>query len=151
MLSGMEEKIIHFVETTASEQRVLLCRWVERFYEQGRRVQVICDSTPSAQLLDQVLWTFAQASFVPHSVYRGEEGELSGEPVLIVTEQVRLSGFDAVVCDCAVGLDFMADFEAGVHFVIRDDPERRNASRVLWQNLRDRGIAVRHVAYGSAA
>ena len=146
----MAEKIIHFAETTASEQRALLCRWVERFYEQGRRVQVICDSTTSAQVIDQLLWTFSQSSFVPHGVYHGEEGEASIDPVVITTDQVHLPGFDTVVCDCAVSLDLIEGFAAGVHFVIRDDPEKRNGSRFLWQKLRERGIAATHVPYAKA-
>ena len=46
---------LYFVETTAAEQRELLCRWTERFYGQKRKVQIVVDSTPAAQFIDQLV------------------------------------------------------------------------------------------------
>jgi DNA polymerase III subunit chi len=142
----MSEKTIYFVETIASEQRDLLCRWVEKFYEEGARVQVIAGSTQAAQYLDQLLWTFSQPSFVPHGVYSGS-GPVPPGPVLITTGEERIGGVDTAVCDTPVSLELMELYRTAVHFVLRDDPERRQESRLMWQRARDRGIAATHVAY----
>ena len=74
---------IYFVETPSEGQRRLLCQWVERFYEEGKRVQVVVDSTMAAQHLDQMLWTFSQESFVPHSIFAFNKSSDLIEPVVI--------------------------------------------------------------------
>lgn len=139
---------IYFVETSVSEQRELLCRWTERFYMEKKRVRILVDSIHAAQFIDQLLWTFSQASFIPHSIH-SSGGEHPAEPVIITPGQLQVAGFEAVVCDCPAELGFMTAFETSVHFILRDDMERRQQSRVLWQMARDSGINPVHVPYGA--
>jgi DNA polymerase III subunit chi len=138
---------IYFVETTVSEQRGLLCRWTERFYMEKKRVQIVVDSIVAAQFIDQLLWTFSQSSFIPHVIF-APGGTPPAEPVLITPGEVQVAGFEAVICDCPAGLQFIGRFETAVHFILRDDTERRRQSRVLWQNARDQGLNPVHVPYG---
>lgn len=138
---------IYFVETTVSEQRGLLCRLAERFYTEKHKVQVLVDSTPDAQLLDNLLWTFSQGSFIPHAVC-GPESEISSEPVVITIGERELAGFDTLLCDSPAGLNFMSRFDTAVHFILRDDESRRQQSRLLWQEARTAGFGPVHVPYG---
>ncbi len=142
---------IYFVETRANEQRSLLCRWVECLYEAGRRIQVIADSTISAQHLDQLLWTFSQASFVPHRIHTKDASEEDLEPVVITVGEVRLDGFEILICDGQVGLEFMLLYPIALHFVLQDDDEKRQESRLLWQKARGEGVELHHMPYASAA
>ncbi|MGA2400566.1 MAG: DNA polymerase III subunit chi [Syntrophobacteraceae bacterium] len=139
---------IYFVETSVAEQRELLCRWTERFYMEKKRVRIVVDSMHAAQFIDQLLWTFSQASFIPHLIYN-PGGTLPAEPVLITPGEIQLAGFEVVICDCPADLGFMITFEAAVHFILRDDTERRQQSRILWQRARDSGINPVHVPYGA--
>ena len=41
----------------------------------------------------------------------------------------------------------MLRYEYVVHFVLLDDPEKRQDSRSLWQRLRDQGIRTTHIPY----
>jgi DNA polymerase-3 subunit chi len=137
---------IYFVETTVAEQRDFLCRWTERFYMERRRVQILVDSTADAQLIDKYLWTFSQSSFIPHVIL--SSGEASPEePVLIISEAVQVTGFDTVICDCTAEAEFMSRFDTAVHFILRDDAERKQQSRALWQRTRDLGLSPVHVPY----
>ena len=138
---------IYFVETTAAEQREFLCRWTERFYMEDRRVRIVVDSMQAAQLIDQLLWTFSQASFIPHMI-SSPGSTPPAEPVLITTEEFQGAGFETVICDCPADLEFMSRFETSVHFIVRDDTERRQQSRILWQKARDSGFNPVHVPYG---
>ncbi len=138
---------IYFAETTVAEQRVLLCRWTERFFMEKKRVQILVDSTLEAQSIDQLLWTFSQGSFIPHMIFN-PGGTAPAEPVLITTEESRVAGFEAVICDRPADLEFMSKFETAVHFILRDDDERRRQSRILWQRARDSGADPVHVPYG---
>ncbi|MEN6441482.1 MAG: DNA polymerase III subunit chi [Syntrophobacter sp.] len=142
---------LYFVETAVSEQKKLLCQWAERLYGEGRRVQIVVDSTPSARFIDEMLWTFAQGSFVPHAVFSpGKEGG-QDEPVLITVEQKRIEDRDTLLCDTPASIEFMLLFDTAVHFVLRDDPARREQSRSFWQKARESGARPIHVPYEHTA
>ncbi len=143
--------VFYFAETTISEQRLLLCRWAEWFHDKGQKVHVAVESTQSAQFIDGLLWTFSQGSFVPHGVFSPERQESPMEPVLIVIGENRVPGFDVILCDTSVSVEFLQQFETVVHFILRDDLEKKQDSRVLWQKVRELGINPVHVPYGRQA
>ncbi len=140
----------YFAETNMSEQRVLLCRWAERFYNEKRRAQIVADSTAAAQYIDNLLWTFSQSSFIPHAIL-SRDSDNPTEPVIITIGEIRVPSFDIILCDGPVSLDFMMSFETIVHFIFRDDPEKRQESRLLWQKVRDLGVHPVHVPYDSGS
>lgn len=141
--------MIYFVETKASEQRVLLCQWVEFFYESGRKVQVLVDSTLAAQQLDRMLWTFSQSSFVPHRIHSTGDSEVGPETVVISVGEVFMPDSEVLVCDTPGGLDFLDRYPVVLHFVFLDEPERLQASRMLWQQAKENKSKVQHVPYAS--
>lgn len=143
----MHDTTIYFVETKTGEQPLAVCYWVEHFHDQGKRVQVLAGSSPAAQNLDQLLWTFAQGSFIPHRIWAaGSPGE-PVEPVIITIGELPLRDAAALVCDGPAGFDFILGYQWVVHFVLLDDAERRQESRSLWQRLRERGMRTIHVPY----
>lgn len=141
--------MIYFVETRSSEQRHTLCRWVERFHEEGKKVLVVTDSTAAAQHLDQLLWTFSETSFIPHRILSLKSGESMIDPVILTIGEVRLEGFDVLVCDSPVHLNFMKGYPVAVHFILLDDEEKRQESRLMWQSAREQGVRLNHVPYTS--
>jgi len=140
---------IYFVETSVAEHRGLLCRWTERLFMEKKRVRVLVDSMAAAQFIDQLLWTFSQSSFIPHVILSPGGAAPPSEPVLITPGEFEVTGFNAVVCDCPAAIEFMNRFDTAVHFILRDDAELRQQSRVLWQNARDLGLNPVHVPYAS--
>ncbi len=143
----MAETTIYFVETKTEEQPLAVCQWVEQFYEQGRRVQVLAGSSLAAQRLDHLLWTFAQASFIPHRICQANQAGATVEPVIITTEEFAVEGTSVLICDGPAGLEFMQRYEEVVHFVLLDDSEKLQESRSLWQAGRDKGTRVNHISY----
>lgn len=125
-----------------------VCHWVEHFYDQGKGVQILAGSAPAAQNLDQLLWTFAQGSFIPHRI--SSANSTTGavvEPVVITIDEQPFKGREVLICDGPAGYEFMLSFQWVVHFVLLDDEERRQESRALWQRLRDQDIRTVHVPY----
>lgn len=140
---------IVFVETRTEDKRNVLCKWVEHFYEGGRKVQLSVESTSAAQHLDELLWTFAQGSFIPHRIASSAALQPILEPVVIVLGQARMKDFDVLIADTAIQLEAMEKFDLAVHFILMDDPEKRQESRLLWQAAKDKGFQLRHVPYSS--
>ena len=141
----MKEMI--FVETTAQNQRKDLCRWAEIFFEQGKRVLILTDTTLAAQHLDQLLWTFSQASFIPHRIV-SETSPDSGfpEPVLIAWDPTLRVSVHVVLCDVLHDLEVLEPFDVAVQFVPLDDERKRLECRSLWVEAKSRGITLKHVA-----
>ncbi|MGC9195143.1 MAG: DNA polymerase III subunit chi [Syntrophobacteraceae bacterium] len=137
---------IYFVETTTGEQNDCLCRWTERFYLERKRVRVVVDSMADAQRIDQLLWTFSQQSFIPHEIFNSGANQ-PGEPVVITPGPFPTAGCEVVVCGCETELEFMSFFETAIHFIVGDDPQRKQKSRLLWQRARDLGLNPKHVPY----
>lgn len=53
---------------------LLACRLLEKAYHRGHRVFVYCEHANDAALLDELLWTYKDDSFVPHNL-QGEGPE----------------------------------------------------------------------------
>ncbi len=138
---------IYFVQTTAAEQKEFLCRWVDRFFSERKRVRILVDSMAAAQLIDRLLWTFSQQSFIPHAIFNPQAAEQSDEPVMITPGRFRAAPFDALVCDCETEPEYMSQFDTAVHFILDDEVERKNQSRLLWRKARDLGLDTIHVPY----
>ena len=51
---------------------VTACRIAEKAWRQGHRVHLHADSPESARRLDDLLWTWRDESFVPHSVWSAD-------------------------------------------------------------------------------
>lgn len=139
--------IIFFVESPSSEQRLMLCRWVEHFHAQKKRIQIVVDSTMAARHLDTMLWTFSDESFIPHRIAERSLTDPLPTEILITVGEVYVRGCEILMADSSVGLDFMKNFSWAVHFVLQDDSEHKQESRILWQRARESGFAVRHIPY----
>lgn len=61
---------------------VAACRIAEKAWSRGHRVHLHTDSPESARRLDDLLWTWRDESFIPHSVC-GADGAAGGVPVTI--------------------------------------------------------------------
>jgi len=57
------------------QQRVqFACRLVDKAYRLGHRVYIHTESPQQTRLLDDLLWTFQQNSFIPHTVLQDNSG-----------------------------------------------------------------------------
>jgi DNA polymerase-3 subunit chi len=112
---------------------VYACRLVEKAYLQDHAVYVHLDSAAEAESFDELLWTFADRSFVPHEL----AGSARRSPVVV--------GADAPVpADLLVNLAadapaFHESYPRVAEFVDAD-PSRRDAGRRRFAYYRDRGL-----------
>ena len=61
-------------------RRMTACRLIEKAYRQGHRLYLKTESEAETQVLDDLLWTFRQGSFVPHELAESADPEA---PVII--------------------------------------------------------------------
>src|SRR5262245_44427080 len=72
VLSGSDER----------ERQKFACRVLDRAFEAEQRVLVWLDDAPAVKAFDDLIWTFAQDSFVPHEP-PGNASDWEESPVLL--------------------------------------------------------------------
>jgi DNA polymerase-3 subunit chi len=75
-------------------RRVTACRLIEKAFRQGHKVYLHTSSEEETRILDDLLWTFRQGSFVPHEPHPGASAET---PVLIGHDAVPETMTDVLV------------------------------------------------------
>lgn len=86
--------VIHTLAGT--KKAVEACRLIEALYLAGRRLVVYLDDAGRAGILDEMLWTFSQGSFVPHVLWNGLE-EVQDPVVIVAGALANPNGADTLV------------------------------------------------------
>ena len=124
----------YVLETSDDRARLLyVCRLVEKAFQQNQTVYVHAGSIAEADQLDELLWTFADKSFVPHL-----PAAASGEA------PVRIGCGDPIAAQVLVQLgteapEFAPTYERVAEFVDAE-PGRRDQGRKRFAWYRDRGL-----------
>ena len=58
---------------SAHERYYFACKLLEKAYRSGCRVYVMTENEAQSRMLDNLLWTFREGSFIPHQIYTGDE------------------------------------------------------------------------------
>lgn len=120
------------------ERQLTACRLAEKAYRLGHRLYIQTASAQDEALLDDLLWTFRQNSFVPHTRWRGDDDP--GTPVLLghlpppeFLHEVLIHLADTIP-------DAFDRFNRVVEVVDAEDAVRQ-AARRRYRFYRERGIS----------
>lgn len=119
------------------QRLVTACRLVEKAWQQAHRVVVLVDGEAEARAFDELLWQFADSSFVPHAV--AGLPEAADAPVLISVAASTPATGDVLV---NLSSDLPGNFDgyARVAEIIDADDARRSLGRERFRAYRERGI-----------
>jgi DNA polymerase III subunit chi len=135
----VSEVRFHHLERRRIDQA--LPRLLEQALEEGRRVVVRASSDEMVSALNERLWTYDDASFLPHGA--AGDGDPMTQPIFVTCEVenpnaatmlVRLSGAEAAEADEAFDLAILM-------FDGRDEAALAHA-RGEWRRLKDQGRAI---------
>lgn len=73
---------ISLYQLTATSIEKTLPKLLEKVYEAGFRIHILCDTPEHVSLYNASLWTYSPSSFLPH----GMEGDPQDHPIWISTE-----------------------------------------------------------------
>lgn len=128
----------YVLEGTAAAARLkVACRLAEKAYLAAQRALLWHTDRAELETLDDLLWTFADGSFVPHE-WLTSNG--SGEaPVLLSAGPPPAEAFDFVV-NLAAAAPPLLHLTRRVAEIIDGDEERRRAGRARFKAYRELGI-----------
>ncbi len=73
---------------------LIACRLLEKAYLRNHRVFVLCDNQQDAELIDELLWSFKDDSFIPHNL-QGEGPE--PPPAVQIAYSAEPRGFNDIL------------------------------------------------------
>lgn len=135
----MGEFRFHHLERRRVDQA--LPRLSERLYAEGCRVVVRAASREMIEALNNALWTYDDASFLPHGA--AGDGEPADQPVFLTDRVENPNQASALIL--LAGAETSPD-DAGFDPVLRvfdgRDEEAIGEARREWKRLKDAGFAV---------
>jgi DNA polymerase-3 subunit chi len=128
----------YVMEGTAPAARLkVACRLTEKAYLAAQRALIWHHERAELETLDELLWTFADGSFVPHDWLTSN---LVGEaPVLLSAGAIPTTEFDFVVNLAADPPPFL-HLTRRIAEIIDGDEGRRRAGRLRFKAYRELGI-----------
>jgi len=128
-------------QNTHAARNLHAAKLVDKAWQQGDRVCVLCDTEEQAVELDDLLWNFTPEAFIPHSIAK--------EPTTACTDAVGILLYPpaAVDWDTAIVLSSSlpedADQYRRLALVAHNDPAVLNQARGHYKQLRTLGIEAR--------
>jgi DNA polymerase-3 subunit chi len=147
--SAASQRVDFYVLQTAEPRARLLlgCRLVEKAYLAGQRVFVWLEDTASLAAFDELLWTFADRSFVPHENAR-ETPQWEECPVLLGCQNVAATGYDLLLNLGGEPPAASLEQVPRIIEILDAEPARRQAARERYRRYRERGVnpQTHHIA-----
>ena len=134
-------RIDFYLTQTGNERQRLLtaCRLVEKVNKLGHHVFIYADKAEQVQQLDELLWTFRDGSFLPHTT--SDAADANRHSVVMGTRHQEDSAHDVMinlagsVPDCFSRFERVAEIVGGIE-------DEKQAARQRFKFYRDRGYAL---------
>jgi DNA polymerase III subunit chi len=124
----------------ARERLKLACRITAKAFDADLRVLVWCSDAAELRAFDDLLWSHAQDSFIPHEP-AGPESSWDETPVLLACSDPAPAGAEVLV-NLSAQVPAAAATVARVVEVIDADPARRQAGRERFKAYRSSGATT---------
>lgn len=122
------------------ERLTYACRLAAKAWREGHRIYLNCQDQAQAEALDERLWSFAQASFVPHQL----AGDGADAPLLLAWG-ADAGGEQDLLINLASTVPAFFERFARIAEVVNQDPQTRDALRASYRFYRERGYAPQHL------
>jgi DNA polymerase III subunit chi len=131
---------VNFYHLTRDKLETALPKLAARAWTQGLRAIIRAPDDARVQMLDQLLWTFEDDSFLPHGTARNGHADL--QPIYItadldVPNEARL----LMLVDNRLD-DDLARFERCFYLFDGNDDVQVSAARTAWKQLKSQGLPL---------
>lgn len=128
----------YVVQAAGGDQRLqVAARLADKAFQRGHRIYINAVDEAQATRLDELLWSFRPASFLPHALHGAE----SAEPVTIGWGQDPETHDDLLINLQLAIPTFFSRFHR-VAEVVTQDADSLSALRKSWQFYRERGYQL---------
>lgn len=115
------------------------CRLIDKIYHRGHKAVVFTDDFDRARMLDEMLWTFADTSFIPHTL--ADNLNYRQANIVICHDNLPADAGDILInLSDQLPTDYQR-FERLLEVVPNEDPWRSNA-RKRYVHYREQDIEI---------
>lgn len=114
------------------------CRLAEKAVALGHRVLIQTDSSASARQLDDLLWQFKPASFLPHAQISAASGPVT-EPVCIASDPSLMNEGDMLINLGTQACQVPEQFNR-INEILSSDPDVLKAGRASYRYYQSKGL-----------
>ena len=125
----MTEVGFYHLKTTPLERA--LPRLLERALAEGHRIVVMAGSDERVAALDALLWTYSEASFLPHGT--AKDGNAARQPVLVATSDESPNAATMLVLVDGASSARLASFKRVCDMFDGNDEAAVEAARARWR------------------
>lgn len=118
-------------------RQIFACRLAEKAYRLDNTVYIHAQDQATAERIDELLWTFRDGSFVPHSVTR--PGADEGDVAVAVGCDIAALGPRDLLINLGNDIPAGADAFPRVAELVTSDEESKRHSRRRFAAYRDQG------------
>jgi DNA polymerase III subunit chi len=134
----MTERVDFYVlrSATAKQRWTFACRLTEKAYLRDLRVVVLSDTAADTAVLDELLWTFNERSFIPHAIYPEIRSFDTATPVRLTTDLDIIDEADLLV-NLSAQLPARLERFSRIAEIIDADDQRRRLGRERFKVYRE--------------
>jgi len=114
-----------------------LPRLLERALADGHRIVVLAGSPERVSQLDGLLWTYSEASFLPHGSTR--DANMGRQPVFLTERDENPNSATMLVLVDGARSEHLADFARCCDMFDGNDPDAVEAARKRWSEAKAAG------------
>jgi len=131
---------IGFYHLTRSPLERVLPRLLGKALATGARVVVMAGSSERVDVLDQVLWTFDPASFLPHGSARNGEAEM--QPIWLTVDDENPNEASILILTDGASSKRVAEYDRCLEMFDGNDEAVVAAARARWGDYATAGYAL---------
>jgi DNA polymerase-3 subunit chi len=137
-----------FYHLTRSELEKAAGPLLQKCLDAGWRVLAVSDSQERRAKLDEALWTYDDASFLPHGDAAAPGLDASRQPVLIHSKLDNLNLADVLLLMDGMEAPVEAPFRRCLVIFDDRDQDARGQARLQFKAAKDAGLAARYFQEG---
>jgi DNA polymerase-3 subunit chi len=137
----MTETLFYHLERRSLED--VLPGLIEKTLERGWRAVIRCESAERAEAVDTLLWTYDDASFLPHA--QAGDGDTAHQPVLITVEDTNANAANVMFVVGGAAPPVWSDVSDLTRIVLMFDGRDTQAlgqARTFWKDAKAAGHDV---------
>lgn len=116
------------------------CRLIEKAWLNQHRVRVRLDDEDELAAFDDLLWTFADRSFVPHERSSGDAAPSPATPVVLVDARAPDPEDGDLLVNLGAAVPAGWDHYARIAEIVDADTARRQSGRARFRFYREQGV-----------
>ena len=117
------------------------CRLADKAFHQGYRILIQTENAEESQLIDDMLWTFNEDSFLPHALYTDSDN--NEHPIVISHQAGSHKNFQTMI-----NLSSITPAEANrfdrIAEILNQQEERKQTGRKHYKIYKDQGCELYH-------